>query len=229
MLRGAVFDFDGVIVDSHPLHVRAWKHFLDSVGKTVTEEQLLFALDGRKRDDILRHFMGELEADQIIEYGLRKEQFFRKEAVHVRTADGLLNFLEDLQSEQLALAIASSGGKSRIYFLLDRLGLRKFFRAVVTGDEVEQGKPHPAVFLMAAHRLGVDPTEVMAFEDAVSGVQAARSAGMKCVGIAQLDRAPILLAAGANPVVPDFYSLSCSKLRELLSNGAGTRSMSTLR
>ena len=78
MLRGAVFDFDGVIVDSHPLHVRAWKHFLDSVGKTVTEEQLLFALDGRKRDDILRHFMGELEADQIIEYGLRKNSSFER-------------------------------------------------------------------------------------------------------------------------------------------------------
>jgi beta-phosphoglucomutase len=226
VLRGAVFDFDGVIVDSHPAHMRAWKSFLISVGKTVSEEQLQFVLDGRKRDDILRHFMGDLDADQIVEYGLRKEQCFRDEVTHVRMADGLIGFLEDLQSEQLALAIASSGSKSRILFLLDRFGLRKYFREIVAGNEVEQGKPHPAVFLRAAQQLGVDPSELMAFEDAVSGVNAAKSAGMKCVGIAQLDRVSILLAAGAHHVVPDFRSLSCSKLRELMSNGAGTSSAS---
>jgi beta-phosphoglucomutase len=228
VLRGAVFDFDGVIVDSHPAHMRAWKSFLKSVGKTVSEEQLQFVLDGRKRDDILRHFMGDLDADQIVEYGLRKEQCFRDEVTHVRMADGLLGFLADLQSEQLALAIASSGSKSRILFLLDRFGLKKYFREVISGDEVEEGKPHPAVFLKAAYQLGIDPSEVMAFEDAVSGVIAAKSAGMKCVGIAQLDRGSILLAAGANHVVPDFCSLSCSKLRELLSMGAGMSSISAL-
>jgi HAD superfamily hydrolase (TIGR01509 family) len=224
VLRGAVFDFDGVIVDSHPAHMRAWKTFLSSVGKIVSEEQLQFVMDGRKRDDILRHFMGDLDADQIVQYGLRKEQYFRDEVTHVRPAEGLLGFLEDLQSEQLALAIASSGSKSRIHFLLDLFDLRKYFREVVTGDEVEEGKPHPAVFLKAARRLGLDPSELMAFEDAVSGIYAAKSAGMTCIGIARLDRASILFAAGANDVVSDFRCLSCSKLRELLSNRAGTNS-----
>ena len=79
---------------------------------------------------------------------------------------------------------------------------------------MEQGKPHPAVFLKAAHQLGVDPSELMAFEDAVSGVKAAKSSGMKCIGIAQPDRASILLDAGADHVVPDFRSLSCSQLRD---------------
>jgi beta-phosphoglucomutase len=229
VIRGAIFDFDGVIVDSHPVHVRAWKEFLNSVGKTVSEEQLHFVLDGRTRDDILRHFLGEMDAVQMAEYGLRKEQYFRDEVAHVHPADGLLDFLEVLQSEQLALAIASSGSKSRIHFLLNRFDLTKYFRKVITGDEVEQGKPHPAVFLKAALQLGIDPIELMAFEDAVSGVKAARSAGMKCIGIAQHDRASILLAAGANHVVPDFRALSGSKFQELLSNGAGTDSMSNFR
>jgi beta-phosphoglucomutase family hydrolase len=217
VFRGVVFDFDGVLVDSHPAHIRAWKKFLDSVGRTVSEEQLQFVLDGRKRDDILRHFMGELDADQTVEYGHRKEQFFRDEAAHVRTIDGLLGFLEDLEYEQLALAIASSGSRSRVHFLLDRLDLKKLFRVVITGDEVELGKPHPAVFLRAAQQLGVDPSELMAFEDAVSGVRAARSAGMMCVGIAQPDRFSILLDAGAIHVVPDFHSLSYSKLHEIFA------------
>jgi len=215
VFRGLIFDFDGVIVDSHPVHARAWKKFLDSVGRTVSEEELQFVLDGRKRDDILRHFMGELDADQIVEYGRRKEQIFRDEAAHVRTIDGLRSFLEDLEFEQLALAIASSGSRSRIHFLLDMLDLKKLFRVVITGDEVEQGKPHPAVFLRAAQQLGVDPCESMAFEDAVSGVRAARSAGMMCVGIAKPERASLLVDAGANYVVPDFQSLSYSKLKQI--------------
>ncbi|HKM82646.1 MAG TPA: HAD family phosphatase [Terriglobia bacterium] len=217
MFSGVVFDFDGVIVDSHPAHARAWQRFFDSVGTTVSGEQLQFVLDGRKRDEILRHFMGELDADQLVEYGHRKERFFHDEAAQVRTIDGLLGFLQDLENEQLALAIASSGSRSRVDFLLDRLDLKKRFRVVVTGDEVQQGKPHPAVFLKAAQQLGVHSSQLMAFEDAVSGVQAARSAGMMCVGIAQPDRASMLVDAGANYVVPDFASLSYSKLREIFA------------
>jgi beta-phosphoglucomutase family hydrolase len=215
MLRGAIFDFDGVIVDSHPVHKRAWRKFLESVGRTVSEEELQFVLDGRTRQDILRHFLGDLDPDLTIEYGHRKEQLFRNEVVDVQAIDGLLDFLEDLNDSHMALAIASSGSRSRVNFLLDRLDLKKHFRVVVTGDEVRRGKPDPAVFLKAAQELQLAPAELIAFEDAHSGVKAARSAGMLCIGIAQPERASVLLDAGANDVVPDFRSLSYSKLEEL--------------
>lgn len=213
MFTGVVFDFDGVVVDSHPVHKRAWERFLDSVGRVASEEELQFVLDGRTRDDILRHFLGELDTEKIIEYGRRKEEFFRDEAAEVQTIPGLLGFLENLEEAQLAVGIASSGSKSRVNFLLDRLNLVKHFRVVVTGDEVAQGKPHPAVFLEAAQRLRMDPCELIAFEDAVSGVKAAKSAGMTCIGIAQPDRASILVDAGANFTVPDFRSLSYPTLQ----------------
>jgi beta-phosphoglucomutase len=216
VFRGAVFDFDGVLVDSHPVHIRAWKKFLGSMGRAVSEEQLQIVLDGRKRDDILRHFLGELNDDKLIEYGHRKEQIFRDEAADVRAIDGLLSFLEELEGAQLTLGVASSGSRSRVDFLLQQLDLKRRFRVVITGDEVAQGKPDPAVFLRAAQDLGVEPSALIAFEDAVSGVKAARSAGMKCIGIAEPARVSILLDAGANHVVPDFRSLSYSKLRELL-------------
>lgn len=212
MLRGAIFDFDGVIVDSHPVHTRAWKKFLDSVGRPASEEELQFILDGRTRDDILRHFLGKLDAEKLAEYGHRKEQLFRDEAAHVPTIKGFLSFLADLEDADVALGIASSGSKSRVEFLLNRLELQKHFRVIVTGDDVAWGKPHPAVFFKAARDLGVDPCELVVFEDAVSGVQAARSAGMACIGIAKAERASILLRAGANYVVPDFCSLSYSAL-----------------
>ena len=213
--QGAIFDFDGVIVDSHPVHKRAWRKFLRSTGKVASEEELQFVLDGRRRDDILRHFLGELDDEEIAEYGHRKEQFFRNEAVNVRTIKGLRSFLLNLEAANLALGIASSGSRGRVDFLLDQLKLKKHFGVVVTGDEVSEGKPHPAVFLKAAQGLRKDPCALIAFEDAVSGVQAARPAGMTCIGIAQRERASVLLDAGANHVVPDFRFLSYPKLQDI--------------
>jgi beta-phosphoglucomutase len=228
LFRGVVFDFDGVIVDSHPVHKRAWKKFLESIGKTVSESQLQFVLDGRKREDILRHFLGELDPEQVVEYGLRKEELFRDEAADVQTVEGLSDFLEDLQDAKVALGIASSASRSRLTFLLDRLELRRHFPVVVTADEVDQGKPNPAVFLKAAQKLGICPSELLAFEDAVSGVKAARSSGMTCIGIAQPDRASTLLAAGAISVVSNFCDLSYAKLRHFSSNGTVSRALGTL-
>jgi beta-phosphoglucomutase len=217
MIKAVVFDFDGVIVDSHPVHKRAWRRFLESVGRTVSEEDLQFVMDGRKREDILRHFLGDLDPELIIKYGHRKEQFFRDEAGDVQAVDGLRSFLEELEDAGVAMGVASSGSRSRVGFLLDRLDLAKHFQVVVTGDEVKRGKPDPSVFLAAAQALQEDPRESLAFEDAISGVESAKAAGMMCIGIAQPDRASFLLGAGANLVVPDFRSLSHSVLREMLA------------
>ncbi len=215
VFKGVVFDFDGVIVNSHPVHKRAWKRLLESVGITPSDAELQFVMDGRKRDDILQHFLGALAPDLLIEYGQRKEHYFREEAAGVAPVPGLLGLLEDLEDAQLAVGIASSGSRSRIDFLLELLELKKHFHVVVTGDEVKQGKPHPAVFLEAAQRLQICPSHLMVFEDAFSGVKAAKAAGMTCIGIAAADRASTLLGAGASHVVPDFLRLSLAKLLQI--------------
>ena len=215
MFKGIVFDFDGVVVDSHAVHVLAWKKFLASVGKSASEEQLQFILDGRKREDILRHFLGELDVTELAAYGSRKEKIFRTEAASIGTIQGVLEFLEDVNRAQLTLAIASSGSRSRVDLLLRQLDLGRHFQVIVTGDEVERGKPDPAVFLKAAQDLRIIPTELVAFEDALSGVKAAKAAGMKCVAIAESDRASVLLNAGADHVLPNFRGLSYAKLRQL--------------
>lgn len=220
LLRGAVFDFDGVIVDSHAVHKRAWKKFLESVGRETSEEELELVSDGRKRDDILRHFLGEMNHETMVEYGHQKERLFQQEVADVQIVAGLVTFLEDLEAAQLALSIASSGSRSRVEFLLRRLGLEKHFRVVVTGDQVERGKPDPALFFKVARDLRLLPSELTVFEDALSGVIAAKAAGMACVGITQPDRASILVNAGADHVASDFRSLSYSKLQEILGSSA---------
>jgi HAD superfamily hydrolase (TIGR01509 family) len=185
------------------------------MGRTITEKDLQFVLDGRTRDEILLHFLGELAAEQLVEYGHRKEQLFREEAEDMQAIAGVRNFLQDLEDSEVVLGVASSGSRHRVGFLLDRLGLRKHFRSVVTADSVERGKPHPAVYLKASEELQVATSEMIAFEDAFSGVKAAKSAGMRCVGITHPDGAPALLAAGADHIEPDFCCLSYSKLKEL--------------
>lgn len=215
MLRGVVFDFDGVIVDSHAVHMRAWRKFLGSMGLAASDEQLQFVLDGRKREDILCHFLGTLSPEKLMEYGAQKEKIFRDEAEHVLPVSGLLAFLRELETFGIAMSVASSGSRARVEFLMQQLELRHRFQIIVTGDEVEHGKPHPAVFLTAAQRLGIDPSELLAFEDAVSGVKAATAAGMKCVGVAPAQRAHLLLNAGAYEVISDFALLSYAEIEKV--------------
>lgn len=215
MLQAVIFDMDGVLVDSHAAHKRAWRRLLDSAGRTVTDAEFEFIFDGRKRQDILRYFWGELSADEMHELGRQKELFFREEAAELKPIRGVKEFLTRLGPERLKLAVASAGSNSRVHYVLEQLKLRDYFEAVVSGDEVTSGKPDPAIFRLASVRLGVNADRVVVFEDSVSGVKAAKAAGMKCVGIANRGRADILLAAGADQVVADFVAFSVGGLHRL--------------
>src|SRR5690348_12832487 len=109
MLKSVVFDLDGVIVDSHPAHMRSWKRFLVSVGKSVTEAELEFVRDGRKKEDILRHFLGDIDQDQIRAYGREKDLLFKEEINSVSTVAGVRDLLNELSGAGLPMAVASSG------------------------------------------------------------------------------------------------------------------------
>jgi beta-phosphoglucomutase len=212
MLKAVIFDMDGVLIDSHPIHKKAWRRFLASAGKTVSDEQLDFVLDGRKREEILTHFLGPLTPQQVTEYGHRKEQLFREEARHVGMVAGIEKFLDEIEQANIPMAIASSGSSSRVRLLLDRPALRNRFAAVVTGDDVSQGKPDPAIFKKAAEAVGTPFPDTLVVEDAVAGVVAAKSVGMWCLAIASNGRGTALRAAGADEVAPDFRSVRFASL-----------------
>jgi beta-phosphoglucomutase family hydrolase len=216
MLEAVIFDMDGVLVDSHAAHKRAWQRFLDSVGRTVTETELQFIFDGRKREDILRYFFGELSADEIRRFGDRKEAFFRQEAAELSTIRGVEEFLEHLGHEPVRLAVASAGSSSRVRYVLEQLKLHKYFDAIVAGDDVTIGKPDPAIFRLASVRLGVDADTAIVFEDSVSGIKAAKAAGMKCVAIASsFPYDGLRRQTKADLVIHSFEDVSLERLREL--------------
>lgn len=215
MLRAVIFDLDGVIVDSHPAHIQAWRIFFRSIEKDVSERDLLFVLEGQKREDILRHFLGDLTPEQVKHYGAKKEALFRDSAMELKTVRGLPEFLDRLHSAGLPVALASSASRSRATYMLEQLDLKRRFSVVVTGDDVRKGKPDPSIFHLAADRLKTSPANILVCEDAVSGVEAAKAAGMKCLAIAANGRGPLLQKAGADRVVDDFSAANLDDLRGL--------------
>jgi len=215
MLGGVIFDFDGVIVDSHASHIKAWKAFLLSKGKAFNDTELSFVREGAKREEILRRFLGELSPEQIVNYGAEKDKLFQASASTVKLVPGFTEFLLQLDSAALPSAVATSGSRSRVEQTLETLNVGKRFRTVVTGDDVERGKPDPDLFLLAAQALQIDPGHILVCEDAVAGVLAAKSARMKCVGIAANGREFLLKQAGANLVVKDFVHTSLNDVRRL--------------
>ena len=217
MLRGVVFDMDGVVIDSHPAHRVAWRIFLEAMGRTVSDSELDIILDGGKREEILKHFLGDLTQEQILEYGKYKESILRDHVQPVEAMAGLLKLLDGLSAAGIRIGLATSASRGRVLKTLEELDLATYFQTVVTGDDVPAGKPDPSIYLLAATRIQLHPDSLLAVEDAVAGVKAARSAGLRCLGVAHNGRGPSLRQAGADPIVEDFRSVSCSQLQALFA------------
>jgi HAD superfamily hydrolase (TIGR01509 family) len=128
--------------------------------------------------------------------------------------EGLYDLLQQLSEAEIKLGVASSGGESRVNYVLDLFHLRHYFGAIVTGNQVTAGKPDPIIFQVTCDRLRVRPTETLVFEDSVAGVRAAKAAGMRCIGVATNGVIATLLEVGADHIIPDFSSVSIDLIRD---------------
>lgn len=208
---------DGVIIDSHPVHRLAWQRFLLTLGKHVSEKELDCILEGWRREEILRHFLGDLTDAQVADYGHRKDEFFHQVDLPVKPVAGLHEFLRHLESLGIPKAVATSASEKRTRFTLERLRLTRYFAAIVTANDVVKAKPDPTVYHRAAEKMKMDPAAVVVIEDSVAGIKAAKSAGMRCLGMATDSRGEILRRAGADNVIPDFVGLTVDRLELLLA------------
>jgi len=179
-----IFDMDGVLVDSNPVHREAWEAFNRRYGLETTEAMHEF-MYGKRNDAIVRGFFGEtLSAEEVHSRGAAKEALYR-EMMQDRLAEALVpgvrEFLEDHRDTPKALA--TNGEPENVDLLLDRSGLRAYFQVVVNGHMVENPKPHPEIYLRTSQLLGVVPANCIVFEDSYSGVEAALSSGMRVIGL----------------------------------------------
>ncbi len=180
-----VFDLDGVIVNSNPVHSRSWREYLRRVGIEPPEDfdQRMY---GRRNDDIVRAVFGAgLAEDEALRHGAEKEKLYRLMMAPVLEAHlvpGIPGFLE--RHRAVPKAIATNGEQANLDFVLDRAGLKRYFPAALHGGLIERPKPHPEIYLRAAELLCVPPARCIVFEDSYAGVEAARAAGARVVGLA---------------------------------------------
>lgn len=215
--KACIFDLDGVIVDTVPAHFVAWKAMADELNIPFTEEENEH-LKGVSRIDSMKRIlaMGNVEKtdDEILEYTRRKNDIY-VEIISRMTKDdilpGVLDFIDMLKENNVAIAIGSSSKNTPT--ILKAVGLVDVFPVIVDGNQVTHSKPDPEVFLKGAEKLGFAPSECVVLEDAISGVEAAKRGGMKCIGVGEEE-----VLGAADAVVPDLSKLKMDFLKALYTN-----------
>ena len=187
MARAVLWDLDGTLVDSAEFHWLSWRDTMAAEGVSLTYQQFLDTF-GQKNDRILPGWLGSgADAARIRRVGDAKEAEYRRLAsVHgLRPLPGASSWVRRLHAQGWQQAIASSAPGENVGVMLRALALDGMFEAIVSAEDVTRGKPDPQVFLAAAERLGVPRDRCIVVEDAAVGVQAARSAGMRCIGVSR--------------------------------------------
>ena len=183
-IAAVIWDMDGVLADTAPYHLLAWRETFAKRGINFTEEDFMRGF-GIRNDAIIKNTLGKpIIPDEIEAIAREKEATFRRIiGKDIKPLPGALDLLKALDENGVKMAIASSTTIENIHLIIGSLGIADYFRAVITGHDVTEGKPSPKVFLLAARRLGAEPKNCIVVEDAVAGVKAAKSAGMYCIAI----------------------------------------------
>jgi HAD superfamily hydrolase (TIGR01509 family) len=204
-----IFDMDGVLVDSGAHHREAWTRLLGELGLTPPPGFWRRTI-GRPSVEAVPLLLGQpvapAEARRLAD---RKHRYYETLAARgLPAVAGAVAFVDTLRASAVPLAVATSARRSDAVELLAPLGLLDRFDAIVTAEDVNRGKPDPEVYLLAAARLGAPPDACLVFEDAVVGVQAARRAGMRVVGVATTYQPEDLVGAGAERAIATFEGLA---------------------
>lgn len=183
-IQALLFDVDGVIIDSMPLHTEVWRLYLERQGLRI--DRIADRMHGKRNDELVAEFFGPgLDEETIFRHGAAKEALYRelmREQLQDRLVPGVAGFIE--QNSALPKAVGSNAEPANVDFVLDGADLRRHFQAVVDGMQVKRPKPYPDIYLRAADLLGVDPANCVVFEDSPTGVTAARQSGARVVGVA---------------------------------------------
>ena len=213
---GAIFDWDGVIIDSGGLHEESWRRLAQEIGKTIAPDSFVRGF-GMKSEQVIASVHGwSQDAWEILRLTNRKEELYREILARSKIAPlpGVTEWLARLREAGVPCAVASSTPRANIEPVLTRLRLNETFRVVVSAEDVVHGKPDPEVFLKAAERLCLDRRDTVVFEDACVGIEAAHAAGMIAIGVATTHTPEQLRAA--NLVVRRLDELSIAQVSGLL-------------
>jgi beta-phosphoglucomutase family hydrolase len=182
-LQGVLWDLDGVLVDTAEFHFQSWIKALNEFGIPFTRE-FFQSHFGQNNHATLTQLLGHDATPELLdEISDRKEVYFRfLIRGEVRLLPGVKQWLDSFFQAGIKMAVASSAPQENIETLVDELAIRKYFNALISGHLLP-AKPEPAVFLLAAQRIGATPAKCIVIEDSIAGVEAARRAGIKCLAV----------------------------------------------
>jgi beta-phosphoglucomutase len=215
-----VWDVDGTLVNTAEQHFLAWCRIAAEIGRPFTRADFAATFGMRNPDIIRRLFFPGADDARCAELGTRKEDLYRSSVREegVSLLPGVGRLLAAFAAAGWSQAVGSSAPPGNLDLLLGITDTRRYFAAVVTGDDVTRGKPDPEVFLTAAAKLGAGPGRCVVFEDAVAGVEAARAGGMRCVAVTFGGHHPAerLRAAGADLVVGSLEEVTVEQVAGLV-------------
>jgi HAD superfamily hydrolase (TIGR01509 family) len=222
-MKAVIWDFDGVLVNSEPLHYQAMRDCLAPEGLAITRDEYdrqYLAYDDREAIRVAFEVHGRpADKEKVHAVAERKARIFEALMAEIPFFEGARELLAAL-AEIVPMAIASGALRGEIEHILAAGGLRHRFETIVGADDVERGKPHPEPYLLAMQRLqgrvpGLTPAECLVFEDSMAGITSGLAAGMKVVGVAQTFPAHKLTTA--HLVVPSLRAVELPALRALFS------------
>jgi beta-phosphoglucomutase family hydrolase len=214
MIRAVLFDMDGVIAETEHVHVEAEKQTMLKYGVQITEDEL-HRYTGTTAKQMFMELIAKYKLDTTFEkiFNEKEEIMFRLLEMDTQPVKGVIELLCKLKEKHVKLAVASSSHRRLVQYVLRKLEITELFDSIISAEDVTHGKPDPEIFLMSAKRLNVSPAECLVIEDAKLGVEAAKEAGMKCLGYRNPHSGNQDLSK-ADIVTDDFSSLD---VQELLS------------
>jgi HAD superfamily hydrolase (TIGR01509 family) len=185
-IKGLIFDCDGTLVDSMPLHMKAWQHAITQAGGEWNYD-FIFSKKGMQGKDILALYNKSFGTNLDVEHTVHiKQEYFHKHCAEMKPIDTVVDIVHRYAS-QLPIAIASGGSRENVLLSLELAGIKEYFAVIITADDKNvQPKPSPEIFLEAARRIHINPQLCQVFEDGDIGLEAAHSAGMLATDIREL-------------------------------------------
>jgi beta-phosphoglucomutase family hydrolase len=219
MTKAVIFDMDGVIVDSEPIHIEAEKRALLKYGVKITTEELRMYTGTTAEfefNDLIRKYKLNANAETL--FNEKMDIMFRLLEKGIEPTKGVTDLIKNLKQQGFKLGIATSGHRKLAHYYLNKLGMASFFDTVVCAEDITRSKPDPEIFLKAAQRLGVEPAKCVVIEDAKLGIEAAAKAGMKRIGYRNPNSGNQDLSK-ADFIVSDFTRLTPRLIIELHFSG----------
>ncbi len=208
-IKGVVFDMDGVLVDNMPIHIEAFGIFCERFGGNENWEEVINNSVGMGNDEILKMMMPSevIEKYGTAELATQKEAIYREiYASRIESVAGLKELLVEFKDRGIKCAVGSSGCKENVEFVITSCGLSEYFDTLIYSDLVTRCKPDPEIYQLAISKLGIKPEETLIFEDAVSGIIAAKGAHAgKIIALdTTLKREVLAQESGVDRIISDF-------------------------